>query len=199
MPLLAFFIPLEVAAPLAVLVSITIAGIVVVQDWKKIHLPSTGWLVLSTLFGIPLGLLLLTSGHQRTLKGTLGLFIVAFSVYSLIGRAGNRPLTAGVKTREPGMATGMWILCRSAGRSLRHEWSAAGHLRSHAPLVRATFPGDSARIFSASQHHWHGWLLARRTMDSGRDALLSAFTAGDDIWQYFSAERSIIVCMETVF
>jgi hypothetical protein len=93
-PLLAFFIPLEVAAPLAVLVSITIAGIVVLQDWKKIHLRSTGWLVLSTLFGIPLGLLLLKSGHQQALKGTLGLFIVAFSVYSLIGRGavGGAPL-----------------------------------------------------------------------------------------------------------
>ena len=85
-PLLAFFIPLEVAAPLAVLVSITIAGIVVVQDWKKIHFHSTGWLVLSTLFGIPLGLLLLTSGHQRALKATLGLIIVGFAVYSLMGR-----------------------------------------------------------------------------------------------------------------
>src|SRR3984885_9045983 len=84
-PLLAFFIPLEVAAPLAVLVSITIAAIVVVQDWKKIHLRSAGWLVLSTLFGIPLGLLLLTSGHQRALKATLGLIIVGFAVYSLMG------------------------------------------------------------------------------------------------------------------
>ncbi|MGA9511412.1 MAG: sulfite exporter TauE/SafE family protein [Candidatus Sulfotelmatobacter sp.] len=86
-PLLAFFIPLEVAAPLAVLVSITIAGIVVVQDWKKIHLRSTGWLVLSTLFGIPLGLLLLTSSHHRLVKGALGVIIATFSVYSLIGRA----------------------------------------------------------------------------------------------------------------
>jgi hypothetical protein len=34
-PLLAFCIPLNVAAPLAVLVSITIAGIVVMQDWEK--------------------------------------------------------------------------------------------------------------------------------------------------------------------
>ena len=64
-PLLAFCLPLEAAAPLAVLVSITVAGIVVVQDWKHIHLHSTGWLVLSTLFGIPLGLLLLTSTHQE--------------------------------------------------------------------------------------------------------------------------------------
>src|SRR5580704_10499402 len=86
-PLLAFCIPLEVAAPLAVLVSITIAGIVVVQDWKHIHLHSTGWLVFSTLFGIPLGLLLLTSSHQRIVKGALGIIILGFSIYSLSGRA----------------------------------------------------------------------------------------------------------------
>ena len=85
-PLLAFCIPLEVAAPLVVLVSITIAGIVVVQDWKKIHVRSAGWLVLSTLLGIPLGLLLLTSSHQRAVKGALGVILIAFSVYSLIGR-----------------------------------------------------------------------------------------------------------------
>jgi uncharacterized membrane protein YfcA len=85
-PLLAFCIPLDVAAPLVVLVSITIAGIILVQDWKKVHLRSTGWLVLSTLFGIPLGLLLLTSGHQRVVKATLGVIIITFSIYSLIGR-----------------------------------------------------------------------------------------------------------------
>jgi uncharacterized membrane protein YfcA len=85
-PLLAFSIPLEVDAPLAVLVSITVAAIVVVQDWKHIHLRSSGWLVLSTLFGIPLGLLLLTSSHQRMVKAALGAIIIAFSVYSLIGR-----------------------------------------------------------------------------------------------------------------
>jgi uncharacterized protein len=86
-PLLALCIPLGVAAPLAVLVSITVAGIVVVQDWKKIHFVSTGWLVLSSLFGIPLGLLLLTSTHQRAVKATLAVIIMVFSAYSLIGRA----------------------------------------------------------------------------------------------------------------
>ena len=85
-PLLAFYIPLGIAAPLAVLVSITVAGIVVVQDWKQIHLGSTGWLVLSSLFGIPLGLLLLTSSHQRAVKATLAVIIMTFSAYSLTGR-----------------------------------------------------------------------------------------------------------------
>ena len=86
-PLLAVRIPLPLAAPLAVLVSITIAGIVVVQDWKKIHLRSASWLVFSSLLGIPLGLLLLTSSHQRGVKAALALVIIAFSLYSLIGRA----------------------------------------------------------------------------------------------------------------
>ncbi len=85
-PLLAFCIPLQVAAPLAVLVSITIASIVVVQDWKRIHIFSAGWLVLSTLPGIPVGLLLLTSSYQRTVKATLAVIIMAFCSYSLIGR-----------------------------------------------------------------------------------------------------------------
>jgi uncharacterized membrane protein YfcA len=85
-PLLVLFIPLKVAAPVAVLVSITIAAVVVVQDWRKIHVRSAGWLVAASLFGIPVGLLLLTSSHQKTVKIVLALFIIAFAVYSLFGR-----------------------------------------------------------------------------------------------------------------
>ena len=44
--------PVEVAAPLAVLVSITVALVVVVQDWHHIHLRSAGWLVLPLLLGL---------------------------------------------------------------------------------------------------------------------------------------------------
>jgi len=77
----------EIAAPLAVLVSVTVAACVVTQDWKKIHLTTTGWLVFPTLLGIPLGLMLLTSSHQGIIKGTLAVIIVAFAIYSLIGRA----------------------------------------------------------------------------------------------------------------
>ncbi len=85
-PLLAFLIPLRVAAPLAVLVSITIAAMVVVTDWKKIHLRSTGWLLLPTLAGIPLGILVLRSSHQVAAKGTLGAIILAYATYSLLGK-----------------------------------------------------------------------------------------------------------------
>src|SRR6185312_8161962 len=85
-PLLALRLPLAIAAPLAVLISITIAAIVVAQDWQKIHLRSTLSLVLATLFGIPMGLWLLTSSHQRAAKVALAALIIAFAAYSLIGR-----------------------------------------------------------------------------------------------------------------
>jgi uncharacterized protein len=85
-PLLALTLPVQVAAPLAVLVSITVAVAVVVQDWRSIHVRSAGWLVLSTLFGIPLGLLMLKTVPESIVKSILGVFIIAFAIYSLAGR-----------------------------------------------------------------------------------------------------------------
>jgi uncharacterized membrane protein YfcA len=85
-PLLALVIPVEVATPLAVLFSVTVAAVIVVQDWHQVHVRSAGWLVLSTLFGIPLGLWLLTAVAEPVVKALLALIIIAFSGYSLAGR-----------------------------------------------------------------------------------------------------------------
>jgi uncharacterized membrane protein YfcA len=85
-PLLALSLPINIAAPLVVLLSITIAAIVVAQDWRKIHLRSTGWLLAPTFLGIPLGIALLTSVHQSLVKGALALVILAFSGYFLFGK-----------------------------------------------------------------------------------------------------------------
>lgn len=82
-PLLAFCIPVPVAAPLAVLVSITIAAVVVIQDWRHIHLRSAGWLILSTLLGIPLGLFVLTNAPEHLIKGVLGGLILMFVLFCL--------------------------------------------------------------------------------------------------------------------
>jgi uncharacterized membrane protein YfcA len=85
-PLLALIVPVSVAAPVVVLLSITIALVVVVQDWRKIHFRSTAWLLLPTLPGIPLGILLLTNAHQQAVKILLALVIAAFAAYSLLGK-----------------------------------------------------------------------------------------------------------------
>src|SRR5262245_49946323 len=88
-PLLALLIPVEIAAPLAVLVSVTVAGIILIQDWHKMHLHSAWRLVLSTLFGIPLGLLLLTAVPEHIVKAILAVVIILFSTYCL---ASPRPI-----------------------------------------------------------------------------------------------------------
>lgn len=85
-PLLALIMPVEQAAPLAVLVSITVATVILLQDWRLVHLRSTGWLVGFTLAGIPLGLVLLRTVSEPIVKAILAAIIIAFSGYSLAGR-----------------------------------------------------------------------------------------------------------------
>jgi uncharacterized membrane protein YfcA len=82
-PLLALRTPVAVAAPLAVLVSIVVAGVVVFQDWRRIEFGSAGWLIVASLFGIPLGVLLLARTNDHVVKLILALVIAAFSIYSL--------------------------------------------------------------------------------------------------------------------
>ncbi|OZB62570.1 MAG: permease [Thiomonas sp. 13-66-29] len=83
-PLLALVIPIQVAAPVAVLVSITVAAVVVVQDWQHIHLRSAASLLLPSLLGIPLGLYVLAAAPSHWVKIGLALFIMGFSIYSLL-------------------------------------------------------------------------------------------------------------------
>lgn len=85
-PLLALLMPVEVAAPLAVLVSITVAVVIVLEDWHKVHFSSAWRLVMSTLFGIPLGLLLLTRVPGPVVKAILAVLIILFSTYCLLRR-----------------------------------------------------------------------------------------------------------------
>src|SRR5438270_6474110 len=84
-PLLALLMPVQVAAPVAVLVSITVAFIVVVQDWRQVHVRSAVGLVLSTMVGIPLGLALLRVVAEPVVKGILAAVIIAFSAQSIFG------------------------------------------------------------------------------------------------------------------
>jgi uncharacterized membrane protein YfcA len=84
-PLLALVIPIPVAVPLATLLSITVAALILVQDWRKVHVRSAWWLVLPTLFGIPLGLFALTEISPPVIKSLMAIIIIAFSCYCLFG------------------------------------------------------------------------------------------------------------------
>ena len=85
-PLLALLMPVEQAAPVAVLVSITIALLLLVKDWRKVHFSSAGWLTAFTLLGIPAGLLLLKTVPETIVKAILAVVIMAFSVHPFLSR-----------------------------------------------------------------------------------------------------------------
>jgi len=82
-PLLALFLPVTIAAPLAVLVSITVALVIVLQDWHHVDFRSAGWLLAATVVGIPFGVLLLTHTNQRVVKAILGGVILVFALHAL--------------------------------------------------------------------------------------------------------------------
>jgi uncharacterized membrane protein YfcA len=82
-PLAAYVLPVEIAAPVAVLVSIVVAVVVLVQDWRHVNLRSAAWLVGFTMLGIPFGLLLLRAVPEPIVKGGLGIVVAAFAALSL--------------------------------------------------------------------------------------------------------------------
>ncbi len=85
-PLLALRLPIMVAAPLAVMVSVLVALVIIAQDWRKIQMKSAAGLIIAAIFGIPLGLLLLARVNDHVVRLILGLLIVAFSAYSLLAK-----------------------------------------------------------------------------------------------------------------
>lgn len=85
-PLLVLLIPINVAVPLSVLISILIAAVVVVQDRKQIHFNSAKWLIIFGALGIPIGLFLLVRGNENSIKSILGILIILYSVYSLLSK-----------------------------------------------------------------------------------------------------------------
>jgi uncharacterized membrane protein YfcA len=82
-PLLALIISVKVAAPVAVLASIVIAGFIVLRDWRHIHLREAGRLIFWTLFGLPVGLFLLKAVPESVMKSVLACIILAFSGYAV--------------------------------------------------------------------------------------------------------------------
>jgi uncharacterized membrane protein YfcA len=85
-PLLILFIPIEIAVPFSVLLSVSIASVIVSQDRKQIHFISAKWLVIFAIPGIPLGLFILIYGNEHFVKSGLGLIIILYAFYSLIGK-----------------------------------------------------------------------------------------------------------------
>ena len=85
MPLLAMTsLGMQTASPIVALIATVMSFVIIVKDWKIIDLKSTWRLLAATVFGIPLGLLLLTGPFEKAGKILLAIVIVGFSLYSLL-------------------------------------------------------------------------------------------------------------------
>lgn len=85
-PLFSLFLPVAVAVPLSVILSILIALFVVVQDHQHIHFNSAKWLIIFAVPGIPIGILILIYGNEQWVKAALGAIIALYAFYSLVGK-----------------------------------------------------------------------------------------------------------------
>lgn len=85
-PLLILLIPKEVAVPLAVLISAFVAGVIMIQDRRQVHIYSAKWLIIYAAIGIPFGLLLLIYANAEVVQISLGILIAAYALYSLFSK-----------------------------------------------------------------------------------------------------------------
>jgi hypothetical protein len=85
MPLLALTsLSMKTATPLIALIAVFLSLTIIIRDWRIIDLGSTRRLLIATVPGVPLGLLFLKDSYETTVKITLALTIIGFSLYSLL-------------------------------------------------------------------------------------------------------------------
>lgn len=84
MPLLVVFLGLSTATPVVGLVALTLSIIILQKDWRLADLKLTWRLVLTSLLGVPIGLLMLRGMADELMQGLLGLVLVAYGLYRFI-------------------------------------------------------------------------------------------------------------------
>ncbi len=84
MPLLAMTsLGMQAATPIVALIATIMSFVIIVKDWRIIDLRSTWRLLAATVFGIPVGLLLLKGPYEAAGKVLLALVIIGFSLFCL--------------------------------------------------------------------------------------------------------------------
>lgn len=85
MPLLVFLIDVPTATPLVALAMLTSIVVTLIKTRRHVELGSTWRLVVATALGIPVGLLLLARAPEDLVRMLLGVVLVCYASYSLVG------------------------------------------------------------------------------------------------------------------
>ena len=84
MPLLTLLIGVKVAAPLFTLMAIGSSLIIMLNNRRSVDVRAASKLVISALFGIPIGLYLLINVPEDIVLTILGLFLIVYGLYNLL-------------------------------------------------------------------------------------------------------------------
>lgn len=83
MPLLALLVGVQTATPVVAFAASTIALVILLKSWRDVDVSATWRLVVSSLVGIPFGLLLLKFAPEVYVKGVLGALLMLYGLYNL--------------------------------------------------------------------------------------------------------------------
>lgn len=83
MPLLAFVVPLTVAAPMIAMISMTNAILILMKEWRHLRFRETALLVISALIGVPIGIYIILIVDESVVKCLLAVVVLGFSTWSL--------------------------------------------------------------------------------------------------------------------
>jgi uncharacterized membrane protein YfcA len=94
MPLITIVMSLHTAAPLVALTGFTLCTINLVRYRQSVNIGEVLRLVTASALGIPAGLWVLTNVDESTIKGLLGLILIAYAVYAIV-----HPVTPRLRSR----------------------------------------------------------------------------------------------------
>ncbi|HEX7005274.1 MAG TPA: sulfite exporter TauE/SafE family protein [Trueperaceae bacterium] len=135
MPLLLLVVGLDVAVPLVGLVAVVVAVILLSLNWREVEFRSLGPLLATALLGAPIGVLLVKSLEGEWLIHALGVLLILFGGYRLIG-----PRLPEV--RHPALTLPLGLLSGIFG--------GAYNVSGPFALLYAGLRGWSPRVFRAS-------------------------------------------------
>ena len=95
MPLLALVMDVRVAVPLVAFIATVIITILLIKDWQDIQWKNIGWFLLSSIAGLPLGIMFIKGSHESIVKICLGVMLIFYSSYCLV-----RPKLLRLKTER---------------------------------------------------------------------------------------------------
>jgi uncharacterized protein len=85
MGLVTNLIGLQTATPLVALVATVISSVILAAQWRQLNLKPALPLIISTLVGIPIGLVLLKFVPEAIAQAVLGMILITYGAYGLLG------------------------------------------------------------------------------------------------------------------